>query len=81
MKKNICRRLDELESTRDAALQAKAHREAPSGAEVMRELLTKCRTEQLTPLPGESRADTFARSLGISGLELKGLLDRRSGAS
>jgi hypothetical protein len=75
MKKSIYRRLDELERIHAARLRAIEQRSAPSGAEVIRELMSKLGIE--LP-PGGSRADTLARAAGISNLELKDLLRARA---
>jgi hypothetical protein len=75
MKKNIYRRLEELERIQAAALRARAQRAAPSGADVVRELMSKFGIETV---PGGSQADAFARALGISNLELKDLLRARA---
>ena len=76
MKKNIYRRLAELERIHPAALRAAAQRAAPSGADEVRELMSKFGIE---PIPGGSRADALARAAGISSLELKNLLRARGG--
>jgi hypothetical protein len=75
MKKNIYRRLEELERIQAAAVRAKAQYAEPSSADVARELMSKFGVE---PLPGESQAGALARAAGISNLELKDLLRARA---
>ena len=72
------KRLAELERIHAAARQAEAYRTGPSGAEVMRALLSQYAIEQL---PGESRTETLARGAGISTRELKDLLWERAHAA
>jgi hypothetical protein len=63
--------MEKLERNHAAARQAQAHRNGPSGAEVMRGLLSPYAIDQI---PGQSRAQTLARAAGISTSELKDLL-------
>jgi hypothetical protein len=70
MRQKLHRQLEKLERTTAAALQARAGRNASSGAEMFRELLSSCATE----IPGESLAETVARAADISARELKELL-------
>jgi hypothetical protein len=78
MRQNVYKRLEQMERIYAAARQAEAHRNGPSGAEVMRALLSRCAIEQL---PGESRAETLARAAGISTRELKDFLWERAHAA
>ena len=74
MRQNVYRRLAELERIDAAARQAVAPRKGPSGAEVMRTLLSRCVIEQV---PGESHVETLARAAGISMRDLKSILSGR----
>jgi len=71
MRQSVYRRLEELERIHAAARRAKAHRTKPSGAEVMRVLLSQYAIAQQ---PGESHVETLVRAAGISTRELKDLL-------
>ena len=76
MKQNIYKRLEELERVHAADLQASADRAASSFAmDWFRETM---RHNAIAPLLGESRADAFARFLGISSRELVDRLRERS---
>ena len=62
-----------------AALQTRTYGAVPSAAEAMREILRGVGREELLPQePGESQADSLARTLGISSRELKDLLQSRA---
>jgi hypothetical protein len=74
MRQNVYRKLEQLERSHLAARQAETYRTGTSGAEVMGTLLSRCAIDRL---PGESRAETFARAAGISTLEMKNLLSAR----
>jgi hypothetical protein len=71
MRRDFYRKLEGLERSHAAALQAAAYRDGPSGAEVMQALLNR---HAIGQLPGESRVETLARAAGISMRELKNLL-------
>jgi hypothetical protein len=74
MRRSIYRDLEKLERVHDAARQAIARRQCPSGADVMRGLLSRY---AIGLLPGESRAEALARGAGISTGELKNILSGR----
>ncbi len=78
MRQSVYSELEKLERIHAAARQANARRHGPSGAEVMRTLLSRYAVEQL---PGESRAETLARAAGISTRELKDFLWERAHAA
>ena len=78
MRQNVYRRLAELERMHAAARQAVARRKGPSGAAVMRTLLSRCAIDQV---PGESHVETLARAAGISTRELKDLLGEHAHAA
>jgi hypothetical protein len=71
MRQSVYKRLEGLERIHAAARRAKAYRTRPSGAEVMRALLSQYAIAQH---PGESRVETLVRAAGISTRELKDLL-------
>ena len=77
MRQNLCNRLEKLERISAAARQAEAYRNAPSGAEVLQTLLNQYAIERRA---GESGAETLARGLGVSTMELKELLCERAEA-
>jgi hypothetical protein len=77
MRQSIYKELEELERTEAAVLQTRARRNRPSGVAMLRELLSGYGIE---PLPGESLAETVARTAGISAQELKDLLWKRAQA-
>jgi hypothetical protein len=76
MKQNIYKRLEELERVRAADLQASADRAAAQL--VVEGFQAMMRQYAIEPLPSESRADAFARVLGISSRELADLPRKRS---
>ena len=55
MRQDFYRKLEKLERNHAAARRAAVYRNRPSGADVMRTLLSGCAVEQLS---GESRAET-----------------------
>jgi hypothetical protein len=71
MRQRIYQELEELERTEAAALRARACRNGASGVAVFREMLSRYAIGQL---PGESLAESVARSSGIGAGELKDLL-------
>ena len=71
MRHDFYRKMEKLERNHAAALEAAAYCNGPSGAEVMRGLLSPYLIDRL---PGQSRAQTLARAAGISTSELKDLL-------
>ena len=71
MRQSVYKRLEALERIHAVARRAKAYRTRPSGAEVMRALLSQYAIAQH---PGESRVETLVRAAGISTRELKDLL-------
>lgn len=76
MKQDIYKRLEELERVHAADLQASAD---PAAAQLAVEgFQAMMRQYAIEPLSGESRADAFARALGISSRELADLLRKRS---
>ena len=75
MRQRIYQELEELERIEAAALQARVCHNRPSGVAVFRELLSRYGIEQV---PGESLAETVARTAGISAQELKDLLWERA---
>jgi hypothetical protein len=76
VKQNIYKRLEELERVRAADLQASADRAAAQLA--VEGFQAMMRQYAIAPLPSESRADAFARVLGISSRELADLPRKRS---
>ena len=77
MRQRLYRELEEMERIEAAALQARAGRDGPSGADVFRQLLSRYAIEQL---PGESLAETVARASEINAWELRDLLSERAQA-
>jgi len=75
MRQRIYQELEELERIKAAALQARGRRNRPAGVAVFRELLSRYAIGQL---PGESLAETIARTAGIGAQELKDLLWERA---
>ena len=71
MRQSVYKRLEGLERIHAAARRAKAYNTRPSGAEVMRDLLSQY---AIAPQPGESHVETLVRAAGISTRELKELL-------
>jgi len=79
MKRNLCGRLERLESLRAAADRAKAAAAlpiGPSAAEIIREHL---RIKGFVQTGNESMAETTARALGIAPHELRQLIAGSSG--
>jgi hypothetical protein len=74
VRQDFYRKLEKLERNHAAARRAAVYRNRPSGADVMRTLLSGCAVEQLS---GESRAETLSRAAGISTRDLKNLLSGR----
>jgi hypothetical protein len=75
VKQSVFRKLDRLEHTLAGARQNNAWRNGPSGADVMRALLSRYAIE---PRPGESRPEALAHAAEISTRELLNILARRS---
>jgi hypothetical protein len=75
MRRSIYRELEELERMEAAAQRAEDCRSGSSGVAMFRELLSRYAIEQL---PGESLAETVARTAGISAQELKNLLSEQA---
>jgi hypothetical protein len=71
MRQSVYKRLEGLERIHAAARRAEAYHSRPSGAEVMRALLSQYAIAQQ---PGESHVETLVRAAGISTRELKDLL-------
>ena len=73
MKQTLYRRLAQLERMEVEARQTEQYGTGPSGTEVINRLLSNC----ASPVTGESRAETLARTAGITTRELKNLLSGR----
>jgi hypothetical protein len=75
VRQRLYKELEEMERIEAAARQARAGRNAPSGVEVFRQLLSRRGVGQLA---GESLAETVARAAEISAWELRDLLSERA---
>jgi hypothetical protein len=73
VRQSVFRKLERLEHIQAGARQNDAWRNGPSGADVMRALLSRFAIE---PRPGESRAEALARAAEIGTREMLNLLGR-----